>query len=151
MTAVPTVAASTITDLPDASGSHRARRYGGLAVGLLAAVLTVAGLAACSGSSQVAQTGAGKVVEIEAVDNVFKPETIEIEPGTEVRWVNEGRNAHDVKPTEADLGDWGIALADFEPGVTYSHVFTEPGEYPYYCSAHGTKTRGMIGKIVVTG
>jgi plastocyanin len=35
--------------------------------------------------------------------------------------------------------------------VTYSHVFTEPGEYPYYCTAHGTKTRGMIGKIVVTG
>ena len=151
MTAVPPAAASTTTDLPDQVGTDRARRHGGLLVGLLAAVLTVAGLAACSGSSEVAQTGAGKVVEIEAVDNVFEAETIEIEPGTEVRWVNKGRNAHDVKPTDASLGTWGIALADFEPGVTYSHVFTEPGEYPYYCSAHGTKTRGMVGKIVVTG
>jgi len=131
----------------------RSTRPGLLVAALVAAVVTVAALAACSGSGsgQVEQTGLGKVVEVEAVDNVFKPETIEIEPGTEVRWVNKGRNAHDVEPTEADLGDWGIALADFQPGVTYSHVFTEPGEYPYYCTAHGTRTRGMIGKIVVTG
>lgn len=128
----------------------RRRRWAALAP-VAAAVLTVAGLAACGGSGPVEQTGAGTVVEIEAVDNTFKPETIEIEPGTEVRWVNAGRNAHDVVPVSAELGDWGIALSDFEPGVTYSHVFTEPGEYPYYCSAHGTRTRGMIGTIIVTG
>lgn len=129
----------------------RFRRHGGVFTALVAATLTVAGLVACSGTSPVEQTGAGTVVEIEAVDNVFRPETIEIEPGTEVRWVNGGRNAHDVKPTDTSLGDWGIELAGFEPGATYSHVFTEPGEYPYYCTAHGTRTRGMIGTIVVTG
>jgi len=145
----------TINDAPsaadDAPHRSRPRRARWLVVSMVAAVLSVAGLAACGGSGEVAQTGTGTVVEIEAVDNVFKPETIEIEPGTEVRWVNNGRNAHDVKPAEASLGDWGIALADFEPGITYSHVFTEPGEYPYYCSAHGTRTRGMIGTIVVKG
>jgi plastocyanin len=138
-----TAAPSATTAALSTEHRQRALRPWVLVASLLAAALTVVGLAACSGSGsgQVEQTGLGKVVEIEAVDNVFKAETIEIEPGTEVRWVNKGRNAHDVTPTDAD----------FEPGVTYSHVFTEPGEYPYYCTAHGTKTRGMIGKIVVTG
>lgn len=104
------------------------------------------------GTSEVAQTGAGTVVTIESLDNVFRPEVIEIEPGTEVVWVNRGRNAHDVVPTgDGPDNDWGIALSEFTPGTSYSHVFTEPGEYPYYCSAHGTKTRGMIGTIVVNG
>lgn len=143
---------ASITPPSDTTDHHqRGLRPWVLVASLVAAALTVVGLAACSGSGQVEQTGLGKVVEVEAVDNVFRPETIEIEPGTEVRWVNKGRNDHDVTPTELELGDWGIKLADFEPGVTYSHVFTEPGEYPYYCTAHGTKTRGMIGKIVVSG
>jgi plastocyanin len=29
-------------------------------------------------------------------------------------------------------------------------VFTEPGEYPYHCTIHGTTTVGMIGTVVVT-
>lgn len=119
---------------------------------LALAALTLVALA-CSGGgsgSDVAQTGAGTVVTIEAADNVFRPEVVEIEPGTEVVWDNKGRNAHDIVPTDGG-DDWGIALSEFTPGTTYSHVFTTPGEYPYYCSAHGTKTRGMIGTIIVTG
>ncbi len=84
---------------PNADGADHGRRGlrpWVLVASLAAAALTVVGLAACSGSGQVEQTGLGTVVEIEAVDNVFKPETIEIEPGTEVRWVNKGRNAHGI-------------------------------------------------------
>lgn len=126
-------------------------RAGLIVTAVAAAIVSLGVLAACAGSGPVELTGLGTVVEITAVDNVFEPETIEIEPGTEVRWVNRGRNAHDIVPTSAGLGDWGIALADFPSDATYSHVFTEPGEYPYYCTAHGTKTRGMIGKIIVKG
>ena len=28
-------------------------------------------------------------------------------------------------------------------------VFDEPGEYPYYCTLHGTETAGMVGTIRV--
>jgi len=131
----------------------RLRRMAPLAFAALAAVATI-GIVACgtSGSGEVAQTGAGTVVEVLAVDNTFRPEVIEIEPGTEVVWVNRGRNNHDVIPTDAsDDKDWGIALSAFTPGESYSRVFTEPGEYPYYCTAHGTQTRGMVGKVVVRG
>jgi len=122
-----------------------------VAIGAALALATVGGLA-CGASTptEVAQTGAGTVVEIVAVDNTFRPEAIEVEPGTTVVWINRGRSNHDVVPTDAsDDKDWGISLGEFTPGESYSQVFTEPGEYPYYCTVHGTQTRGMVGKVVV--
>lgn len=114
----------------------------------VAALVTFVGLGACS-SGPVEQTGAGTVVEITASDNVFEPETIEVKPGTQVVWTNEGRNNHDILPVAAN-GNWGVKLAEFGSDTVYSHTFTEPGTFEYYCTVHGTKTRGMIGKIVVT-
>jgi plastocyanin len=122
-----------------------------VAVAALAALAMIGGMA-CSSASKagVAQTGTGTVVEVVAVDNTFRPEVIEVEPGTEVVWVNRGRSNHDVVPTDAsDDKNWGISLGEFTPGESYSQVFTEPGEYPYYCTVHGTQTRGMVGKVVV--
>lgn len=152
----PVLGSASVSDVTTASHRKRGRIVRSLApvaMAALAALATVGGLACgASGAGEVAQTGAGTVVEVIAVDNTFKPEVIEIEPGTEVVWVNRGRNNHDVVPTNAsDDKDWGIALGDFTPGESYSRVFTEPGEYPYYCTAHGTQTRGMVGKVVVRG
>jgi plastocyanin len=98
--------------------------------------------------------GTGTVVEVEAVDNVFEPEVIEVRAGTEVVWTNTGRNVHDVTPaTGKDVRvdtDWGAPEAVFGQDAVYRHVFTEPGEYRYYCTLHGTATKGMFGKVVVT-
>jgi plastocyanin len=145
-----------VSDVTPAAPSRHGRILRPLApvaFAALAALATVGGLA-CGASepAEVAQTGAGTVVEVIAVDNTFKPEVIEVEPGTEVVWVNRGRSNHDVVPTDAsDTKDWGIALGEFTPGESYSQVFTEPGDYPYYCTVHGTQTRGMVGKVVVKG
>jgi plastocyanin len=91
----------------------------------------------------------GEVVNVLALDNTFRPETIEISAGTEIVWTNGGRNDHNVLPIEGD--DWGVQTEDFTPQDVYSHVFTTPGTYPYYCSIHGTTEVGMIGTVVVTG
>lgn len=91
----------------------------------------------------------GTEVEVQAIDNSFRPQNIQVEPGTTVTWSNDGRNEHDVLPTEGD--DWGVEVEDFEPGATYEHTFDDPGVYDYYCSLHGTKTAGMIGTVVVDG
>ena len=93
----------------------------------------------------MAPTGGSVVVE--AIDNTFRAETIEVAPGTEVRWENRGRNEHDIVPV-AD--GWGIEVGEFDPGDTYEHVFSTPGEYRYYCSLHGTETAGMVGTVVVS-
>ena len=91
----------------------------------------------------------GEVVEVRALDNSFRAETIEIVAGTEVLWVNRGRNEHNVLPA-GGVGDYGVERDAFEPGDEYAHVFDTPGVYPYYCSLHGTEDVGMIGTVVVT-
>lgn len=91
----------------------------------------------------------GVVVSVIALDNSFRPELVEIAVGDEVEWENRGINEHNVLRVEGD--GWGVEVADFQPGATYSHVFTEPGEYRYYCSIHGNTEVGMVGTILVRG
>ena len=52
-------------------------------------------------------------------------------------------------PTQ-DFGEtFGVAADKFTPGTDYEFRFDKPGVYRYYCSLHGSKTKGMIGEIVV--
>lgn len=110
-------------------------------------VATSALLASCSGSGDTTELVEGVEVTVDAIDNSFRPEALTVAPGTEVLWTNRGRNDHDIVPVDDD--GFGVDAEQFGPGATYRYRFTEPGEYPYYCSLHGTKTRGMVGKIVV--
>jgi plastocyanin len=89
----------------------------------------------------------GMEVEVEALDNTFRAQDIQISSGATVTWTNEGRNDHDVLPVEGD--DWGAEVEEFAPGDVYEHTFDTPGVYSYYCSIHGTTTAGMIGTVVV--
>lgn len=87
-------------------------------------------------------------VEVDAVDNNFKPAYIEIKAGTEVTFTNQGRNQHNVLPVDEGAFE-PIDVEEFEPGTSQSITFDEPGDYPYYCSLHGTKTKGMVGAVRV--
>lgn len=91
----------------------------------------------------------GVVVPVTAIDNIFRPEVVTVRVGDEVVWENRGTNDHDI--LHVDGGEWGVEVEGFTPGAVYAHVFTEPGEYHYYCSIHGNETVGMIGTIVVEG
>ncbi len=75
--------------------------------------------------------------------------TGDVAVGTEVVWKNGGSNDHDIVPV-ADGERGASASTRFHPGDDYSYVFTEPGEYPYYCTIHGTADVGMTGTIIVT-
>lgn len=105
-------------------------------------------LAGCGDDDDVALVE-GVTSEVGVLDNTFRPGEIDVAAGTEVVWTNGGRNDHNVVPVEDD--DWGVEAEDFAPGDSYRHRFTEPGTYAYYCSLHGTTTKGMVGTIVVTG
>jgi plastocyanin len=91
----------------------------------------------------------GVVVPVVALDNSFRPQSIEIHVGDEVVWENRGANEHNVLSIEGDT--WGVEVVDFQPDAVYAHVFTEPGEYEYFCSIHGNEQVGMVGTIVVSG
>ena len=115
-------------------------------VGSLAA-LALLGLAGCGDDGGDVALVEGVTAQVTTTDNNYSPETLEVAAGTEVIWVNKGRNDHNVTPS--DGGDFEIPIEDFKPGDEGSYRFTEPGEYPYYCTIHGTPTAGQIGTIVV--
>jgi plastocyanin len=96
----------------------------------------------------------GVSVTVTALDNTFRPDRIEVNVGDEVIWENGGRNEHNVlRVGGVDLAGngWGVEVDEFQPGDVYAHVFTEPGEFRYYCSIHGNQDVGMVGTIIVTG
>lgn len=105
----------------------------------------------------------GEVVEVQVLDNSYRPIDITISVGTEVRFDNKGRNEHNILPDDVksdaalvellavddSAAAWGVTSDELVPGASYSHVFLEPGSYPYYCSIHGVPGKGMYGVVVV--
>lgn len=87
---------------------------------------------------------------VDALDNVFKAKFIQVGVGTEITFRNDGRNAHNLLPVVKGAFT-PIEAADFEPGSTVTVAFGQPGDYAYYCSLHGTTTKGMVGAVRVMG
>ena len=85
---------------------------------------------------------------VNAIDNLFKDQYVTVKAGTKVTFRNDGRNEHNVLPVVGTEFK-GVKTQDFEPGTEYTVTFAEPGDYPYYCSLHGTLTKGMTGAIRV--
>ncbi len=85
---------------------------------------------------------AGGAVAADIVDNRFAPPRLTVPVGATVTWSNRGANAHTVTALD---GSWdsGTLLS----GDQFSHTFTEPGTYPFFCRQHWFQ--GMRGTIVV--
>jgi plastocyanin len=94
-------------------------------------------------------TTTGVTVNVIAIDNTFRAQDTKAKVGDTVTFTNKGKNDHDVLPQSGTA--WGVHVAGFHPGDTYSYVFTAPGVYPFFCSIHGTNLKGMVGTITVTG
>ena len=112
----------------------------------------------------------GVEVRVIAIDNIYRPDIIQVSVGDDVVWENRGMNEHNILSIEgpapgspvgesASIGwirgaddalSWGVTTANFQPGDTFTYRFSEPGEYHYYCAIHGTATVGMVGTVVVT-
>jgi len=77
---------------------------------------------------------------VAAADDRFEPPTLNVQPGTTVRWTNNGKHPH----TVTDRGG-KFDSGDIAPGGSYTVTFSTPGTYKYYCKQH----KGMEGTIVV--
>ena len=62
---------------------------------------------------------------------VFGPKRIEISAGGTVTWTNNDPLVHTIT---ADDGSWDSG--PIEPGKSWSHTFTQPGEYAFHCTPH---------------
>jgi amicyanin len=133
---------------------HRVVRFQRLLV-IAAAVLALPLLAACGDSGAAGQVspspapqvgqGSDAASQAAADGNVaiqgyaFQPVEINVAPGATVTWTNRDAVAHTVS---ARGGEWGSGLVS--QGQQYSHTFTEPGTYDYFCQPHPW----MVGRIV---
>ena len=75
----------------------------------------------------------------------FLPGEVTIGVGDSVTWHNDGTAAHTV--TSGNPADGPDGLFDsglFLGGDTFSHTFTEAGEYQYFCQIHPWMTGTVI-------
>jgi plastocyanin len=70
---------------------------------------------------------------VSIVDFSFEPATLDVPTGTTVVWTNDGQVPHTIT---GDFADSGI----LEPGQTFSHSFSESGEFGYACAIHPKMT-----------
>lgn len=87
-------------------------------------------------------------VLVDVRDNAFDEKYIEVKAGTPITFDNRGRTEHNVLPVTPGAFAQ-IDADDLEPGVEQTLTFEVPGDYAYYCSLHGTKTKGMVGAVRV--
>jgi plastocyanin len=87
-------------------------------------------------------------VIVNARDNYFDPKYVEVKKGTTITFLNDGRNVHNVLPVEENAFT-PIETGAFDPGAEGQITFSEVGDFPYYCSLHGSQTKGMIGGVKV--
>ena len=76
------------------------------------------------------------------IDNfAFNPKVLKAGVGQSVTWANHDDTAHRI----ASANNKFPASSVLDTKGTYSAKFSEPGEYPYFCSIHPT----MTGRIVI--
>jgi plastocyanin len=129
--------------------------------------LSVVGFLALTGLVGACSSGAASESDADGRDSpitvlirgiAFAPSTLEIEAGTEVRWINKDSVDHTV--TSGKQREQGIpGVEEDEPaqpdgifntelpgvGDSFRFTFDEPGTYSYYCDVHA----GMTGEIKV--
>jgi plastocyanin len=88
-------------------------------------------------------------------DKAFSPNPVNVKIGDTITWVNEDSVFHTVVSGNPSTGgetgkvfDSGLSgpTALTTKGKTFSHTFTEKGEFPYFCQLHPT----MTGKVIVS-
>jgi plastocyanin len=117
------------------------RRLVGLAV---TGLLTMLGLAACSGSS-TSGSGGPEPVATTKVDlppsYKFVPTAITVKAGSTVTWTNDDHFTHSVHflggglPTEPQV---------MQPGQAATFTFATPGNYAYECHLHPQNMKGTV-------
>jgi plastocyanin len=117
--------------------------------GLTGILVTVAGVVLLAPAVGAKPEKRGRTVELDVRDNEYDPEVLRVRKGTVVKFVNVGRNDHNVLPSDEDDEFLHIPTSRLEPDESAGIQLSTPGKYRYYCSLHGTRAAGMRGVITV--
>ncbi len=73
--------------------------------------------------------------------NLFVPQSIHVDAGDTVTWTNQDQVPHTATGEDRDV----LQSGTISPGSSFSQVFSEAGEFGYFCEFHPN----MTGTIVV--
>lgn len=90
---------------------------------------------AMSPSSPAAPAAARVTIQM----SKYSPDRIEIKAGQTVEWINNDVAPHTVTAQDNNAFDSGT----IEPDASWSHTFSEPGTFPYYCTFH-PEMKGIV-------
>jgi plastocyanin len=110
------------------------------------------GTSATGGGGGGATTGVSIVSGASSLtDTAFQPNPVQVSVGATVTWTNDDSTTHTVVSGQNGQPDGKFdSSPNFNPlmvpGATFSHTFTEAGQYPYYCALHPN----MVGTVSVS-
>jgi plastocyanin len=78
-------------------------------------------------------------------DTAYQPNPVQISVGDTVTWTNDDSQPHTVTSGEDAIPDGRFDSSTMTSGATFSHTFTEAGEYQYFCILHPN----MVGTVNV--
>ena len=103
-------------------------------------------------------TGGGAATSVSIVsgassltDTAFQPNPVQVSVGATVTWTNDDSQPHTVTSGQNAQPDNKFNSSPnfnplLNPGQTFSHTFTEAGQYPYFCLLHPN----MVGTVSVS-
>jgi len=150
----PTAAGTTTTGAQTvaSNGSQNGANVGGTTTVLSSTTVsgsatassstTAAGTPATGAASGAATTTATSLVPVELIIQDFKfPRGPQLIVGAVVTWKNADPYTHQIVANDGSFGSQPL-----QKGDTYTHTFTKPGTYTYYCAIHNV----MTGTLVVS-
>lgn len=138
-------------------GSRARASWPDAGAALAAVVATVLILLSLAASSAFSADAPAVTVKMQDTPPFYVPDKVTIKAGQTVEWINDGETVHDIctkvsmaqrksdvmLPKGAKPFDSGFLA----PGKKWSHKFTVPGTYKYFCIPH--ELAGMIGYVIV--
>lgn len=88
--------------------------------------------------------------QVEMINHIYKPQELRIAIGDTVTWKNVEAHddTHTVTSTVAGRNEEDpngpLQSPIIEPGQSFSHTFTEAGDFFYYCKIHGFEMSGVV-------
>ena len=78
--------------------------------------------------------------------DAYQPNPVQVSTGATVTWTNDDAQPHTATSGENATPDQRFDSNIMAPAATFSHTFTEAGEYPYFCLLHPN----MVGTVSVS-
>ncbi|MEA2645322.1 MAG: hypothetical protein QOE92_405 [Chloroflexota bacterium] len=109
-------------------------------LGAAAMLLSLPSTASAGGGCHYAKPSSATGTTVEIRNYCFAPNTLHIQPGDTVTWVNRDEDSHTVTGTAMSFGDFNT----LGTGKTVSYRFTVNGVYPYFCELHPAMAAAIV-------